>query len=102
MAISFVVQGNVIFGGSNNTSSTKPTITHDLSSQIPNNLAKEFNLNPLPVPESLTISLDGLILRRSPDGIAGDYTYDANANLLTLLIADIEDDSVLLALYQEA
>lgn len=91
----------VTVGTVNNTDSG-PMITHDISHLIPNNNAKVFVLNPIPVESSIVISLDGLILRLSPDGIEGDYTYDSANSTLILLVDNLESDSVLLAIYQEA
>jgi hypothetical protein len=102
MAINLTITGSVIINGAVNNTPTKPTETHDLSPFIAGNANKTFTLNPSPEPDSLIVSLDGLILRKSPDGIAGDYTYDQATNILTLLVANLESDSVLLAMYQEA
>lgn len=103
MALNVTINGGVTFGGNSNVSSnSKPAETHDLSAQILNNPTKEFTLNPAPVVESLIVSLDGLLLRKSPDNVQGDYTYDNATSKLTLLVSNLEDDAVLLAIYQEA
>lgn len=73
--------------------------THDLTNQIAGNFNKVFNLNPLPLEQSLIIVLDGLILQPSTDEISGDYTYTNGQ--VTLLIDILEANSVLLAIYQE-
>ena len=103
MALNVTINGGVTFGGNSNVSSnSKPAETHDLSTQIANNPNKEFTLNPPPVVESLIVSLDGLLLRKSPDNVNGDYIYDSTTSKLTLLVSNLEADAVLLAIYQEA
>ena len=85
-----------------NNTGTLPAKTHDISNLISGNQNLEFVLAPKPSnPDSLIVILDGLVLRLSPDGIEGDYTYNQDTVTLTLLVDHIEDDSVLLAIYQE-
>jgi len=85
-----------------NNSGALPAKTHDISNLIADNQALEFTLSPKPTnADSLIVILDGLVLRLSPDGNEGDYTYNHDTVTLTLLIDYIEDDSVLLAIYQE-
>ena len=82
--------------------SSAPAKTHDISGQIPLNPNLEFDISPRPSSiDSLIVVLDGLVLRLSPDGVDGDYTYNQATAVLTLLVDHIEDDSVLLAIYQE-
>lgn len=102
MTLNLTFSGDVTFGGDNNVSTSgKPAKTHDLSSQIANNPTKDFVLNPPPVIDSLIVSLDGLVLRESPDGILGDYTYTISTSTMRLLVPHLEADSVVLAIYQE-
>ena len=74
--------------------------THDISDQIANNPNKEFILNPPAVTDTLIVSLDRLILRLQQNPGEGDYTHSQPT--LTLLVDHIEDDAVLLAIYEEA
>lgn len=73
--------------------------THDLTNQIPGNFNKIFNLNPSPIPKTLIVILDGLILQPSTDEVSGDYVYSNDQ--ITLNIDVLEANSILLAIYQE-
>lgn len=85
-----------------NNTGALPAKTHDISNLIAGNQNLEFVLAPKPSnADSLIVILDGLVLRLSPGGVEGDYTYNQDTVTLTLLIDHIEDDSVLLAIYQE-
>jgi hypothetical protein len=85
-----------------NNTGTLPAKTHDISNLIAGNTDLTFVLNPKPnSKDSLIVILDGLVLRSASEDTEGDYLYDHATVTLTLLIDQIEDDSVLLAIYQE-
>ena len=101
MANNFTLQNSTVtITNQNNNASGSRLKTHDISDQIAGNPGKTFTLDPTPIPDTLIVSLDGLILRLQQNVGEGDYTY--SVPVLTLLVDNLEDDSVLLAIYEEA
>lgn len=94
-----ISSSNITVNTINNVEQSQ-VVTHDLTNQIPGNFNKIFNLNPPPIPKTLIIILDGLILQPSTDEVSGDYVYSNNQ--ITLNIDTLEANSILLAIYQEA
>lgn len=75
--------------------------TYDISNQIsPGNFL--FNLNPQPVADTLIVTLDGLVLAPSTPTMQKDYTLTGHSQITLHFDEDLAQNSVLLAIYEEA